>query len=213
VVDEVKRTYDVSGRRQRALERRRAVLVAAQQLFERHGFRSTTLAAVADRAGVSVKGLYNSFGSKAELAKAVFDLVIAGDDQPVAVAERTEHQGMRDEPDVRRKIKMFVDGLVRRQQRSAKVQILIRDGRHVDDSLVRVWDQLAKEALTGASVAGKLFLDTGQLCAGIELEDVRDVLWNYFMIDGYERLVLHRGWTLQRYADWLTKTLIDALCA
>jgi AcrR family transcriptional regulator len=37
------------------------------------------------RAGVSAESIYKGFGSKAALAKAVFDLVIAGDDEPVAV--------------------------------------------------------------------------------------------------------------------------------
>lgn len=44
---EVKRRYDVSGRQERARARRRAVVVAAKELFERDGFRATTLAAVA----------------------------------------------------------------------------------------------------------------------------------------------------------------------
>jgi AcrR family transcriptional regulator len=210
---EVKRRYDGALRQERARQRRRTVVMAAQELFENDGFRATTLADVANRAGVSVKGLYNMFGSKAELAKAVFDLVIAGDDEPIAVAQRPEHQAMRDEAEIRRKIAMFVEGMVRRQQRSARVQILIRDGRHVDDSLAHVWEQLSEEAFTGATTVGRLFLETGQLRPGIELDEVADVLWNYFMIDGYERLVLERGWDIQRYTDWLTATIIGAICA
>ncbi|MFC7450007.1 TetR/AcrR family transcriptional regulator [Rhodococcus daqingensis] len=209
---EVKRPYDASGRQRQARVRRRAVVVAAKELFERNGFRATTLAAVADRAAVSVKGLYKSFGSKAALAKAVFDFVIAGDDEPVSVADRPEQQAMLDEPDVRRKITMFIHGLARRQQRSAAVQILIRDGRHVDDSLVPVWQQLSDEGLTGMTMLGSHLVATGQLRAGIELDEVRDVLWNYLSIDTYERLVLARGWTLDRYSDWLTRTIIAAIC-
>jgi len=210
---EVKRRYDVSGRQERARARRRAVVVAAKELFERDGFRATTLAAVADRGGVSVKGLYKSFGSKAALAKAVFDFVIAGDDEPVSVADRPEQRAMLEEPDVRRKIEMFIHAVARRQQRSAKVQILIRDGRHVDDSLIPVWRQLSEEGLTAMTMIGGHLAGTGQLRAGIELDEVRDVLWNYLAIDTYERLVLERGWTLDRYSDWMTRTIIAALCA
>jgi AcrR family transcriptional regulator len=212
VMVEVKRHYDASGRRQQARTRRRAVVLAAKELFERDGFRATTLAAVAERADVSVKGLYKSFGSKAALAKAVFDLVIAGDDEPERVVDRPEQQAMFTEPDVRRKIEMFIHGLAQRQERSAKVQILIRDGRHVDDSLVPVWRQLSDEGLTGMTIVGRHFLDTGQLRPGVELDEVRDVLWNYLAIDTYERLVLEREWTPDRYASWLTRTVIAALC-
>ena len=137
---------------------------------------------------------------------------MAGDDEPVPMAERPAMQAMRDEPDVRRKIAMFVDGLAQRQARSAKVQILIRDGRHVDDALDPVWAKLHEEGLTGMTMLGRHLLDTGQLREGIDLEEVRDVLWNYLAIDTYERLVLFRGWPLERYSRWLAHAITAALC-
>jgi len=136
---EVKRAYDADRRRQQARARRLAVVRAARELFERDGFRQTTITAIAAAAGVSAESVYKNFGSKANVAKAVFDLVIAGDDEPVPIAQRPASQAMREEPDVRTKIALFVDGLAQRQAQSAKVQILIRDGRHVDDSLAPIW--------------------------------------------------------------------------
>lgn len=209
---EVKRSYDASRRREQARARRLGVVIAARDLFERDGFRGTTISAVAARAGVSPEGIYKGFGSKAALAKAVFDIVIAGDDEPVPVAERPAMQAVRDEPDVRRKIALFVEGLAQRQARSAQVQILIRDGRHVDDSLVPVWAKLDDEGLVGMTMLGRHLLDTGQLRDGIELAEVRDVLWNYLAIDTYERLVLTQGWPLERYADWLARAITSAIC-
>jgi AcrR family transcriptional regulator len=209
---EVKRSYDASGRREQARARRLAVVLAARDLFERDGFRTTTIAAVAAHAGVSPESIYKGFGSKAALAKAVFDLVIAGDDEPVPVAEREAMQAMRDEPDVTRKIAMFVDGLAQRQARSASVQILIRDGRHVDDALVPVWAKLNDEGLVGMTMLARHLLQSGRLRDGITLEEVRDVLWNYLAIDTYERLVLARGWPLARYSDWLARAVTGAIC-
>ena len=138
----VKRSYDASGRREQARARRRTVVLAARELFERDGFRVTTVAAIAAHAKVSAESIYKGFGSKAALAKAVFDVALAGDDDPVPVAERPALLAIREEPDVRRKIAIFVDGLVQRLARSAGVQILIRDGRHVDDSLAPVWQKV-----------------------------------------------------------------------
>jgi AcrR family transcriptional regulator len=209
---EVKRSYDASRRREQARARRLAVVRAARDLFERDGFRRTTIAAVAAHAGVSAESVYKGFGSKAALAKAVFDVVIAGDDEPMPVAERPAMQALRDEPDVRRKIAMFVDGLVQRQARSARVQILIRDGRHVDDSLAPIWAKLNDEGLTGMTMLGRHLLESGQLRDGIELDEVRDVLWNYLAIDNYERLVLSQGWPLRRYSRWLARAIAGAIC-
>ena len=209
---EVKRPYDASGRRARADARRRDVVRAARELFERDGFRLTTITAVAAHAGVSPESIYKGFGSKATLAKAVFDVALAGDHEPVPVAKRPALLALRDEPDVRRKIALFVDGLAQRLARSAKVQILIRDGRHVDESLAPIWEKLQEEGLTGMTMLGRHLLDTGQLRADVDLDEVRDVLWNYLAIDHYERLVLMRGWSRDRYAQWLGRAIIGALC-
>ncbi|HET9968300.1 MAG TPA: TetR family transcriptional regulator, partial [Streptosporangiaceae bacterium] len=77
---EVKRAYDASGRQARARARRLAVVLAARDLFERDGYRPTTIAAIAAHAGVSAESVYKGFGTKAALAKEVFDLALAGDD-------------------------------------------------------------------------------------------------------------------------------------
>jgi AcrR family transcriptional regulator len=207
----VKRSYDASGRREQARTRRRAVVVAAWALFERDGFRPTTIAAVAERAGVSAESIYKGFGTKAALAKAAFDFVIAGDDAPVPVSQRSEADAIRAEPDVRRKVMMYSRGLAARQQRSAKVQILIRDGRHTDETLAAVWQQLLTERLNGMTLLGRHVLETGQLRDGIELSEVRDALWTYTAVELYELLVLERGWPVERYAQWIGRAIVAAL--
>jgi AcrR family transcriptional regulator len=211
VMAQVKRSYDASGRREQARARRRAVVVAAKALFERDGFRSTTIAAVAERAGVSAESIYKGFGTKAALAKAVFDLVIAGDDEPVPIWRRSEADAVRAAPDVRRKIMLYSRGLAARQQRSAKVQILIRDGGHTDQTLAALWRQLLAERLTGMTMLGRHLIESGQLREGIELDEVRDVLWTCTAVELYELLVVERAWPLDRYADWIGQAITAAL--
>jgi AcrR family transcriptional regulator len=208
---EVKRQYDATGRRERARQRRRDVVVAAQELFEADGFQATTISAVARRAGVSAESIYKGFGTKAALAKAVFDFVIVGDDEPVPMAERPETRAVQQEPDVRRKIQLYVDGFVQRQQRSARVQILIRDGRHNDETLRETWQTLLDERLTGMTMFGRHLLETGDLRPGITLDEVADVLWTYISVEFYELLVLLRGWTPERYAALVASAITDAL--
>jgi AcrR family transcriptional regulator len=209
---EVKRSYDASGRREQARARQRTVVLAATELFERDGFRATTIAAVAKAAGVSAESVYKSFGTKATLAKAVFDQALAGDDEPVPVAERPEAKAIQAEPDVRRKLALYAVGLAHRQEQSAKVQILIRDGRHTDDTLEEIWQKLLDERLTGMAMMARHLVDTGQLRAGIDHTEVRDLLWTYIAVEQYELLVLQRQWSLDRYTAWLTRALTAALC-
>ena len=51
---------------------------------------------VAAAAGVSTKNVYKVFGNKIGLAKAVFDVAIAGDDEPAPMVERTSLMKVRD---------------------------------------------------------------------------------------------------------------------
>ncbi|WP_140399147.1 helix-turn-helix domain-containing protein, partial [Pseudomonas sp. SID14000] len=68
-------SYNASGRREQARARRQAVVLAAKELFERDGFRATTIAAVAKWASVSAESVYKGFGTKATLTDAVFNEV------------------------------------------------------------------------------------------------------------------------------------------
>ena len=52
---------------------------------------------------------------------------------------------------------------------------------------------------------------TGQLREGLELDELRDLLWNYLAIDNYERLVLQQGWTAARYETWLASAISSAI--
>jgi AcrR family transcriptional regulator len=57
----------------RGVERRRELVHAAMELFARHGYRGTSLAAVAARAGGPASLVTHHFGSKEKLLKAVLE--------------------------------------------------------------------------------------------------------------------------------------------
>jgi AcrR family transcriptional regulator len=211
-MSDVKRRYDVSGRQEQARVRRLRVVLSARELFERDGYRATTVAAIAAAASVSPEMVYKTFATKSAIAKAVFDLALAGDDEPVPIRLRPAVVAIQGERDARIKIARFVDGLVQRLERSAGIQFMVRDGRLVDGSVQPVWDQLLAEGLAGMRLLGRDLLGTGQLRDGVDLDEVTDTLWNYLAIDHYERLVMLRGWTTDRFQEWLTRAITDALC-
>ena len=91
------------------------------------------------------------------------------------------------------------------------MQILIRDGRHGDRTLEAMWSRLQEERLTGMTMLGTHLLESGRLREGIQLAEVRDVLWTFVAVELYELLVVGRGWSLDRYAEWITSALIAAL--
>jgi AcrR family transcriptional regulator len=187
------------------------VVSAARVLLEERGYAATTVADVARHAGVSPESIYKGFGSKAALVKEVFDVAIAGDDEPVAVAERPEARAVQDEPDVRQKLRLYAQGAAVRAERSARVQLAIRNGAPSDRAIDELWQTLLQERLTGMTMFARHLVDTGQLREGIGVDEARDVLWTCIAVEVYDLLVLQRGWNRAAYADWLARTLVASL--
>jgi AcrR family transcriptional regulator len=80
VARKVKRTrrYNSAGRQDAARRRRAAVVEAASRLFIREGFSRTTIARIAEDAGVSEETVYKAFGNKIALVRAIRDQALAG---------------------------------------------------------------------------------------------------------------------------------------
>src|SRR5690242_11057219 len=83
-----KRRYRSSLRARQAADTRSQVLVAAAALFEEKGWAGTTVAAIAERAGVAIETVYSGFGSKKHVLRAVLDFAVVGDAEPVPLVER-----------------------------------------------------------------------------------------------------------------------------
>src|SRR3979490_2637865 len=99
-----KRAYDASRRRMQARESRRAMLDAGRRLFLEHSYANTTIPMVAAEAGVSVQTVYKAFENKPGLVKALVDVALVGDDEPVPMMEREFVRQNMAEPDHRKKL-------------------------------------------------------------------------------------------------------------
>ena len=77
------------GRRQRqARETRRRIRAAACELFVRQGYATTTMQQIAAGADVAWQTVYSVFGNKAAILSEIFDVTVAGDDEPVEMKDR-----------------------------------------------------------------------------------------------------------------------------
>ena len=95
----VKRDYRSELPAAQALETRQSIVAAASKLFVEDGYVATTIDAVAVAAGVSRKTVFTAVGGKLDLLKVALDWAVAGDDLPVAVADRGEMRQIMAEDD------------------------------------------------------------------------------------------------------------------
>lgn len=207
--DQVKRRYDSSTRRARADVARQRVLASARELFLADGYASTTVAGVARSAGVSPETVYKAFGGKPGLAKAVFDLGIAG--PGVTPTDRRAAAVSRDVSDPVERLRAFGGFVAEVTPRVAPLMLLVRSAAEHDPELAEVWKQMTGERLASmARHARRLFAD-GHLRVGVSAEEARDVLWAYSSADLYDLLVRQRGWDVERYGRWVGDAYVAAL--
>ncbi len=206
-----RRRYDSSRRQEQAGENRRAVLEAAHRMFLERGYAATTMGAIAAAAGVSVETVYKAFGNKPGLVKAVVDVAIVGDDEPVPMLQRDRVRRMEAEPDPRRKLAMYGEHLADSAPRRVPLELLVRAAAASDAGAAGVWDQLEAERLTGMAFFARHLHEGGYLRPGVSVEEARDVLWTYNSAEVYELLVMRRDWTPQRYGRWIAGALSAAL--
>jgi AcrR family transcriptional regulator len=207
----VKRTrrYD-SARRQEAAQRRRAAVVeVASRLFVREGFAGTTIARIAEDAGVSEETVYKAFGNKVALVRAIRDRALAGEG-PVH-AERRSDRMQASEHDPRAIIRGWGVLTMEVAPRVAPVLLLVRDAAASDPELARLQEEMDAARLTRMTHNARTLLKGGHLRKGITLDAAADVLWTYSSPELYELLVIRRGWPVERYGRFIADAMIAAL--
>jgi AcrR family transcriptional regulator len=205
------RRYDSTRRRELAEGTRWAMLEAARLLFLERGFAGATMPDIASEAGVSVQTVYKAFGNKPALAKAVFDVAIAGDDEPVPMVQRESLQRVRDEPDPRKMIELYGEHLAAVAPRHVPIQLVILSAAATDPEAGKVWRQLQEERLRGMSMFARSLHSKGHLRRGLSATEARDVLWVYNSAELFQLLVIERGWSAKRYGRWVAAALTAAL--
>jgi AcrR family transcriptional regulator len=206
-----RRPYDATRRQEQARANRAAVLAAARRQFLEQGYAATTIAAVADEAGVSVETVYKAFGNRPGLLKSVIDVSIVGDDEPVPMMEREFVQRSMAEPDPRVVLRTFADHYTEISPRAVPVFLLARQAAASDPGAAAVREQLERERFVGMTAFGAHLHAGGHLRPGVSAQEARDVLWAYTSEEFYDRLVQQRRWSRARFARWMGDALVAAL--
>lgn len=207
-----KRTYDATKRRARAEEERRAtrrrVLAAAQQLFVTKGYKATTMADIATEAGVAMQSVYKAGDSKADLLQHVVEVVVAGDDEAVLLADRPSFAAVADAPDATRQVEMIAALISSTQERSAPVQAALREAAALDDTVA---ENLEAELRRRHETIGTLVGMIDEESLRLPRDECVDTVWAIGSSEVFLLLRVRRGWDADTYLGWLTRTLRDQL--
>lgn len=209
-----RRAYSSPLREEQAKATRRAVLQSARELFIAQGYGATTIEQIARRAGVSKPTVFSAVGNKQQLLRTVRDVAIAGDDDPVPVAERPAVDRIRAEPDLHRAVALLARHLTGVASRYAELHEVVHAAADSgEDDLRDLWQLEEDQRLTGARRWLETLTGKGPLRPGLDPGAAIDVLWLLMSPGNYYRLVHRRRWTTRQYQHWLAGSIARLLFA
>jgi AcrR family transcriptional regulator len=196
-------------RQEKAAATRRRMVGAAYDLFCELGYRATTMAGIAERAGVAVQTLYFTFHTKDELLQEVHKHAVLGDDMRPP-SQQSWFVEVAAESDARRAISLVV-------QASSYI-------------LARVAPMLPVFHAAAADAAGAVFRrgedhrrrdmhDLAQVILGkpgtrksLGAEEAADLLYVLLGPETYRSFVIDLGWPPEAWVRWTSSTLSRDLC-
>jgi AcrR family transcriptional regulator len=209
----VKRPYESPRRRAQASATRRQILDAAQRLFEERGYAATTMAAIAREAGVALKTVYVAFETKGGVLRALWHLLLRGDEADVAVQDRAWYQAVLAEPDPVRRLELAARTSRAVKERAGALLQVIHAGAPVDDDVAALWSRIEADFYDNQRGIVQALADTGALRDGLDVTHAADILWTLNHPDVWHLLVHVRGWTPDAWQAWFAASARAQLLA
>ena len=199
------RPYKSLVRERQADDTRRRIVEATRQLLGRDGYAGMTVEAIARRAEVSAQSVYAIFKSKTGILVGLLDQSAFG-----AGYEKVVRQALSaSDPEARLRFAARIARQIHDAQ-SATFDLL-RGAGVVAPELAKLEQQREGVRYERQETMINLLRDAGRLRPGLDHGTARDIFWMFTGRDVYRMLVRERGWSPQKYQDWLADTLVHAL--
>lgn len=198
------RSYRSEHRRKQAEQTRQRVLDAAATLFEERGFNGASVAAIAERAGVSEETVYARFQNKRTLLGELVGRAVRGGD-PRPVPEQEGPRALAAITDQHEQLRLFAADIVLRLERAAPIVAIVSSASRSEPELADLLAQLHAVRLKNLAV----LVDALSANAPLRLaaDQAAETVWALTSPELHQLLVRVRGWTRHRYTHWLAESL------
>lgn len=198
-------------RRRQPAETRRRILDAARRLFLNQGYAATTMAGIANAAGVAVQTVYFTFHTKGEL---LMHLVLAtGADDPDAPPHRDRGwiRELMSSSDPHRQLALLSEHGTDIFVRIAPLMGLVEAAMAVDPNLGTAWRETIRDRREGMREQMQLIARSGAIRPDIGAEGAADIVFVLQRPETLQVLTVECGWSLERYKAWLYRTLCEQI--
>ncbi|OAN37585.1 TetR/AcrR family transcriptional regulator [Mycolicibacterium iranicum] len=209
--DVVKRGYRSDIRTSQAQETRRRIIRSASELFVAAGYGATSVDAIAEGAGVSRKTVFNAVGGKAEILALALDWAIAGDDEPIPLADRPDVAALLRLDDPGSLLDAWAAVLADIDSRVADLYAALEAAAGMDSTAHALFTRLQSQRRDGAQVVVDALVARNGLRHRLPRGKAVDLACLFSEPVMYRRLVGDGGWSDQRFERWLRITLREQL--
>jgi AcrR family transcriptional regulator len=202
--------YDNRQRQEASRATRSRIMDVAKTSFIEQGFGATTIRQVAEDADVSQETIYKAFGGKAALLKSVYDVTLAGDDDPIPLARRPEATAVRDAKSCSEAAAAYAKLAQLISNRIDPLLRVLLGVRDTDPALSEFARTIEHERHAGSAFYVRQWVATGWLRDDITVEQAIDTVWA--LNSPQPRwLLLDHGWSDDQYTQWLGSLIHRAI--
>jgi len=207
-----KRKYDSTRRQSQADETRRQILTAAHRLFTERGYAGATIEAIAAQAGVAPETIYAVFKNKGKILASLVNFLSASRaEERVPLLERIGPQAVAQERDQRRQLQLFAQVVANNLEGNASISEIILVAAKTDQDIEKIMQQFIKQRRQHMAVAVQQIAANGPFRDNMDEEYATDTVWTLASPEVFLLLTRDLGWPKDKYAQWLTETLIRVL--
>jgi AcrR family transcriptional regulator len=202
-VKPTRRRYDATRRRAAALETRRAIVLAARRLFLERGYAATTMAAIADAAGVSHETIYATLGPKPALFRHLIETALSGTEEPIPPLERDYARQVMAEYDPTRLIEVYARAMCLTQERLAGLFEVLNQAAASAPELAAYLSELIVRRAHYTKMIAEHLAEIDGLREDVTVQTAADVLFALNSSEFFLLLARDRNWQPQQYERWL----------
>jgi AcrR family transcriptional regulator len=202
---------DTRGRQARTRLARAAVVGAAQTLFLERGYATTTIEAISALSDVPPATVYRLFSSKLGILRELLDVSIAGDDEAIPLLDRPHVRALLADPHPRRQLSGFA-GITRGiMARTEPLHRILVGAAGSDPDAAALLAEQTRHRQQGQARIARSLAHVGALRPELSERDAADIIHALMSPEVYRLLVADRGWSPERYEQWLAQTLAGQL--
>jgi len=197
--------YKSLVRERQAADTRRRIVEATRQLLQKEGYAGMTIEAIARRAEVSAPSVYAILKSKTGILIELLDESTFGSEYEEAVRKALS----ANDPEARLRL---AAPIARQIHDALSVTFdLLRGAGVVAPELAKLEQQRERLRYERQQRMIVSLREAGRLRPDLDYTTARDIFWMLTSRDIYRMLVRERGWSSQKYQDWLADTLVRSL--